>query len=227
MLQLGDFGIGRRSAPTFIDTIERLANTLDLRVLITPGSYDDWSALRLAFRARPQSPLQLTEHIYALPRGCRFTIAGRRFLSFGGGASARFVDAEAGSQTVVPTAVEVDRSVAAGAVDVLLLHEAVDDAVRQVATKIRYEARRQRQSASVLEASRASRALVTDLRNRLRPAVTLHAHMHTRGAHRDAASTVISLSRESRSGNVGFLYLPTLQFTWLEQATSQAASHAH
>ncbi|MBT1595674.1 metallophosphoesterase [Curtobacterium flaccumfaciens] len=227
VLQLGDFGIGRQASPMFLDAIERMANTLDLRIFVTPGSYDDWGALHHAFATRPDRPMQLTEHVYALPRGLRFVLGGRSFLSFGGAAPTSSRNSALHAENVTPTSAEVERAAHGGQVDVLLLHEAVDEGVRQVDTKIRYEAARGRLSADTLEAARRSRALVSDLRNRVQPRVTLHAHMHIRGARRTPDATVVSLSRENRAGNIGFLHLPTLDFTWLEQATSDRTAHAH
>jgi len=227
VLQLGDFGIGRQASPVFLDGIERMANTLSLRIFVTPGSHDDWGALHHAFTTRPDRPMQLTEHIHALPRGLRFTLGGRSFLSFGGAAPTRSRTTDLHAQLVTPTAADVDRAARGGRADVLLLHEAIDEGVRQVDTKIRYETARGRLSADTLEAARRSRALVSDLRNRIQPRVTLHARMHIRGAHRTPHTAVVALSRENRAGNIGFLHLPTLDFTWLEQATSELAVHVH
>jgi hypothetical protein len=227
VLQLGDFGLGRHAGAVFLDAIERLAATLNVRVLVTPGVHDDWRNLHRAFTTHPNAPFRLTPHVAALPRGLRFRLASREFLSFGGAATGHGdgVQRHLG-QDVAPTADEVRTAARDGRVDVLLLHEAVEGGVRKVSTKIRYEARRNRISRADQEASQRSRALVTELRRLVAPTVTLHGRMHIRGSVHTGGASIVSLSRENRSGNIGYLDLETLGFTWLEQACAERTDRA-
>jgi len=223
LLHLGDFNLTTNKPWTaFRDTVGKAMTENGIeRILVTPGNHDHWGQLSQRFSVYPDAPYPLpkTETIEFLPRGHRFSIGGRTFLSFGGAASP---DQESRIQGVnwwpeeEPTEADVAGALMGGRVDVMLTHEAVDGGSRAV-DQIIARPNRQLFSACGLAASRRSRALVTNLWRELAPPLLFHGHMHVRSEHRVAnGQAVYSLAANNSAGNVGILDLVTLEWTWLD-----------
>jgi hypothetical protein len=89
ILHTGDFSIlpearGKR----FLRAVDAACreNGID-RILVTPGNHEDWPRLDALFAARPGEAVRLSASVWLMPRGYRFSIHGRTFMSFGGAAS--------------------------------------------------------------------------------------------------------------------------------------------
>ncbi|GAA1506069.1 metallophosphoesterase [Nocardioides humi] len=90
ILHLGDFGIWPgTSGRTYLDRLEDACTEHGVGIWVTPGNHEDWGRLtRLwADSAHAGQPLHLTKHIAVLPRGYRFELEGRTFVSLGGAPS--------------------------------------------------------------------------------------------------------------------------------------------
>ncbi|WIB68089.1 metallophosphoesterase [Curtobacterium sp. MCBD17_035] len=191
----------------FLPRLEELLAELELRLLLTPGNHDDWSALGPAFAAHPERPRRLSPHIWAFPRGFRFSLAGRTFLSFGGAVS---VDADR-SLAEAPTDADVDRAARAGSVDVLLTHEPPNAGVREVEYIV---AKPGRWSERRLTLSAASRRRIDRLVAAVQPALALHGHMHVGGRADDGnGRQTIALPVATEPDNLRLLDLPSLTVT--------------
>ncbi|WP_066523129.1 metallophosphoesterase family protein [Curtobacterium ammoniigenes] len=186
------------------------------RLLLTPGNHDDWKLLAPRFAQHPDQPYLLTPRIWVLPRGYRFTLNGRSFLSFGGAVS---VDKDAPPEEA-PTDTDVNAAAAGGPVEVLLTHEPPNAGVEPVENVIRRG--RGAWNAERLALSAESRARITELQHHTRPRLTFHGHIHVEGCatSADGSSTLsLDVSRHApgASGrNAGLLDLDRLQFDWLE-----------
>ncbi len=90
ILHLGDFGIWPGpSGKQYLLEIEKTCAEHGVGIWITPGNHEDWGRLTLLW-SHPKhagKPLHLTENIAVLPRGYRFTLEGRHFVSLGGAPS--------------------------------------------------------------------------------------------------------------------------------------------
>ena len=142
VLHLGDFGYWpERPGQGFVQTVDYWAKTAGIeRVLVTPGNHEWWNSLDERFAGAPCEPIQLAERVFVMPRGFRFTLAGRQFTSFGGAASLDKDDRVALKEwwpTEVPSEEDVARVIAGGETDVLLTHEAVDGGPELVERVIR------------------------------------------------------------------------------------------
>ena len=91
VLHLGDFNLTSNTPWTAYrrNVVKAMATNGIERILVTPGNHDDWNQLGPRFELHPHEPYRLpkTETVSFLPRGYRFQIGGRTFLSFGGAAS--------------------------------------------------------------------------------------------------------------------------------------------
>lgn len=223
VLQLGDFNLGSNGPwADYRRALGHAMSTFEIeRILVTPGNHDDWGQLTRRFASHPGQPYPLPrlESIAFLPRGFRFTIGSRSFVSFGGAASPdqdRRIQGKDWWPEEEPTAADVDLIVQAGKADVLLTHEAVDGGTARVDAAL---ARPNHDlfSSQGLEASRRSRGRVTEVWNCIRPRVLFHGHMHIRGeGHHPDGRRVYSLAANNAAGSIGVLDLQDLSWKWLD-----------
>ncbi|WP_354025929.1 metallophosphoesterase [Conyzicola nivalis] len=85
ILHAGDFGIlpGPRGKGFLAAVDAQCEASVIERVLVTPGNHDDWTRMNHRFVSQPGEAIRLSDRVWVLPRGFRFTLAGRTFLSFG------------------------------------------------------------------------------------------------------------------------------------------------
>jgi hypothetical protein len=219
ILHLGDFGIwsgirGRK----YLDSVDFWCARSGIeRVLVTPGNHEDWASLDADFAAAPGEPIQLSPTIQVLPRGLRFTLGGRSFMSFGGAASIDYSYRTVGLDwflTETPTDEDVAQAIAGGPVDVLLTHETVNGGT--AASQKQVQSNPMGWSAEAQHYSAESREKVTRVWTAVRPEVLLHGHMHVKDERTlDDGRRVLSLGCDNQRGNLGVLNLETLGWEWL------------
>ncbi|RPE77871.1 MULTISPECIES: metallophosphoesterase [unclassified Frondihabitans] len=219
LLQLGDFNIGAgRHAKAFVNMADSLCRGQGIeRLLITPGNHDHWGRLENIEGWHEGRPAQISERIWVLPRGYRFAIGGRTFMSFGGAASLDRhdrVEGETWWPSEVGSDLEFSSAAAAGRADVMLTHEAVDGAT-SATDSITAGHNPYHWPGDRLEASAESRRRTTHLWNVVHPAILFHGHLHAgaTGALNDGRR-VYSLDMDARRGNLGVLDLETLSWVW-------------
>ena len=223
VLHLGDFNLTSNTPWAFYrrNVVEAMEENGIERLLVTPGNHDDWSQLAQRFGAHPDEPYRMPKAplISFLPRGYRFEIGGRSFLSFGGAASpdqGRRREGKDWWRNEEPTEADAVHALAGGKVDIMLTHEAVDGGT-QLVDELLQRPNRQLFDPIGLSASRRSRALVTDVWNQLRPARLFHGHMHVRAVgHLPDLRSVYSLAANNSAGNIGVLELRDLTWAWLD-----------
>jgi len=220
ILHLGDFGIGSGArARKFLDAVDYWSAKAGIsRVLVTPGNHEDWAWLEDAFASQPGRPVPLTSIVEALPRGNRFEVGTRSFVSFGGAASVDYEMRLAGVDwfsAEMPTQHDVDLAIRGGTADVLLTHETIDGGTTATETILRGNPLGF--SPEALSYSMESRALVTQVWNGITPNLLFHGHMHVADEITlPSGQRVISLGRDGQTRNLGLLELATLDWQWLE-----------
>lgn len=223
VLHLGDFNL-TSNTPWLAyrrSVVEAMATNGVERILVTPGNHDDWGQLAARFDMHPGKPYDLpkTQTISFLPRGYRFAIGGRSFLSFGGAASpdqGKRIEGRDWWPQEEPTTADAHRALAGGTIDVMLAHEGVDGGTRLVDEVIARPNRRLFDEVG-LSASRRSRFLVTAVWSELAPARLFHGHFHVRAeGHLPALRSVYSLAANNSPGNIGILDLQDLSWSWLD-----------
>lgn len=223
VLHLGDFNLTSNApwAAYRRSVVEAMESNSIERLMVTPGNHDDWGQLGPRFDLHPEEPYRLSkaQAISFLPRGYRFEIGGRTFLSFGGAASPdqeKRIEGKDWWPNEEPTEDDAARAIARGNVDVMLSHEAVDRGTRLVDDIISRPDRRLFDRTG-LAASRRSRALVTHVWSELAPARLFHGHMHIRAeGHLPGRRSVYSLAANNSAGNIGILNLEDLTWSWLD-----------
>ncbi|MFK4729515.1 metallophosphoesterase [Agromyces mediolanus] len=217
VLHVGDLGVsGRERPPGFLGTVDYWLGRSGIdRLLLTPGNHDDWAWLDAEFASSPGRAVLMSERVWALPRGLRFEIGGRSFLSFGGAASMDYASRTPGKSwwaQEAPTALEAEYAAAGGPVDVLLTHDMVNGGTRAADEQLS----RGRWSPEAHEYSQVVRAAVTFVWESVRPRVLAHGHMHVMGERElQDGRRVYSLGCEWMRGNLGVLDLRDMDWEWV------------
>jgi len=130
ILHLGDFGIWPGpSGKHYLHSLEKTCTEQGVEVWVTPGNHEDWGRLTLLWSdpKRAGQPLHLTKHISVLPRGYRFELEGRSFVSLGGAPSVDIADRSRGKDWWPQEAItdeDVLATAKGGYADVMLAHDA-------------------------------------------------------------------------------------------------------
>ena len=219
VLHSGDFGIWPGPKGTaFLRTVDEVCAEHGIaRVLVTPGNHENWSRLEDRFVSSPGRAVQFSDVVWVMPRGYRFTIAGARFLSFGGAASLdrhRRIEGETWWDGEMPTDADVDAAIAGGSADVTISHDMVNGGIPLLDHRI---LRHDGWPAHTLAMSAMSRNRVTRVWSKVKPLLLFHGHMHTAAASPPGSARVVSLGCDNNRGNVALLDLPDLTHRWLPE----------
>lgn len=130
ILHLGDFGVWPGpSGRWYIEHLEDACAKYGVGIWVTPGNHEDWGRLARLW-ADPHHtgrPLHLSKHIAILPRGHRFELKGRSFVSLGGAPSVDLNFRSRGHDWWPQEAItddDVERVIEGGHADVMLAHDA-------------------------------------------------------------------------------------------------------
>jgi hypothetical protein len=220
VLHAGDFGfLPGRTGKGFLNAVDAQCAASGIeQILVTPGNHDDWDRLNARFAARPGHPIRLTDAVWALPRGFRFALGGRTFLSFGGAASLDFAYRRARGTwwpAEMPTAEHVAATVDGGPVEVLVTHEAVDGGTSKVEAVL--VSNPMDWDEDSLAYSRASRRLISTLWVGVEPKLLFHGHLHAADCVRLAnGQRIVSLGCDRQRKNIGVLDLADLAWSWID-----------
>lgn len=222
ILHLGDFGIWPgESGELYLLDVERICAEHGVDIWITPGNHEDWDRLTelWAGPANSGQPLHLTDHIRVLPRGYRFVLAGRSFVSLGGAPSVDLDRRTAGKDWWAEeaiTAEDVEAVVGGGHADVMLAHDAPlgPYGVAEVA-RIR-AGNEWGWSDRALAYARVGAERMHETFLGVAPKLFVHGHYHVVGEAtvelpaRDYCAWIWSLNCDGVDGNVRYLDVATL-----------------
>jgi hypothetical protein len=219
IFHLGDFGLFPTPAGReFLTTVDDVSAVAGIeRVWVTPGNHEHWGELTHQFSTHPGEVVQLSRAVWVLPRGYRFTVGGKRWMSFGGAASLNLGWRTQGQEwrnLEAPTDNDVRAATAEGPVDVLLTHETVNGGTREVKSILAENP--MGWGPTALDYSAASRRRVTQVWEAAHPTVLAHGHIHIKGEIELAdGRRVYSLGSNGRAGNLAVLNVETLEWRWL------------
>lgn len=180
---------------------------------MTLGNHDRWGEVSPLLDKRPGAAVRVSKITWLLPRPMRMTIGGRRVLSLGGAAS---VDRQSRIEGLTwwpdeaITDQHVTEAMAGGPADLMLTHESpAGTPVRPVREILRTNPHNF--PATVLEASAASRARISEVWDAVRPELLAHGHLHVAaGGRTEDGRRVASLGRDGQNGNIAFLDMKML-----------------
>ncbi|MEB0001674.1 metallophosphoesterase [Cryobacterium sp. 10S3] len=219
ILHVGDFAFWPGpEGKSFLDSVDYWCHRAGIeRVLVTPGNHEDWDRLDEAFAQHPGEAVRFSKAVWALPRGYRFALGSRTFLSFGGGASLDYANRRIGKTwwlTEAPTDEDVENAIAGGPVDVLITHESVNGGTAAVEKILGSNAFGW--SDTALAYAAAARDRVTQVWEAVNPAVVVHGHMHVADEiELGDGRRVYSLANDGEVRNMGLLNLTDFGWTWV------------
>ena len=183
VLHLGDFGIWPgREGQEYLLRLEDKCAELGITIMVTPGNHEDWATIDawpLTDRGDGWGAVKwFTNHIAVLPRGHRFTLAGKKFVSLGGAPSIDLhyrVRGRSWWPQEAITSKDVEVVAAGGYADYMLTHDAPEPLVPLV-HRIVFSPSRWHPDA--LDYCAEGRRLITRAFNAVRPRVLFHGHYH-------------------------------------------------
>lgn len=222
ILHLGDFGIF--SDPEGEAYLEHVSNDLrkhGMRILITPGNHEDYT--RINSIPVSEDGLQwITDVIAVMPRGFRWKISGRTFVSLGGAASINFPDLKEGIswwREEAITAGDIYRLADVGIADVMLAH----DAPNGISALENSHRTGNKWSVEGLEYADQSRRMMDAAVDIVRPMMFFHGHYHmdymetvTRGGGALMFDVdCVGMNMNGREGNLAILDVWLLKLKYL------------
>lgn len=214
VLQLGDYGFDHsRPGKHTVDFWAKQAGIE--RMLVTLGNHEEWNHIAPAQNAAPGQAIRVSDVVWLLPRPCRFTIGDREILSLGGASSVdkhlRIPGRDWFADELLTRGME-GNAVAGGRADLLLTHESPVHTVPEV--QVIFKENPDGYPVDALELSADQRARVQRVSDAVQPSLHMHGHMHVYGEHQhENGARVVSLGRDTKTGNAGVLDMKTLRFT--------------
>lgn len=222
ILHLGDFGIWPgNSGKKYLYQLEKVCAEFGVGIWVTPGNHEDWGRLTLRWANPKQAgrPLHLTEHIAVLPRGYRFELEGRSFVSLGGAPSVDLANRSQGTDwwpEEMITEDDVANVIKGGYADVMLAHDAPlapyeVPRVAYVRTHNEWGWPDRALAYARVGAERMHEAFLG-----VGPRLFAHGHYHVNGEAtiqlpgRDHETRIWSLNCDGIGGNIRYLDLATL-----------------
>jgi hypothetical protein len=177
ILHLGDFGIfSDPEGEVYLDTVSVDLRQRNMRILVTAGNHEDYTRIN-AIPVSDDGLQWVTDVIAVMPRGFRWEISGRTFVSLGGAASINFPDLKEGIswwREEAITAGDIYRLAAGGPADVMLAH----DAPLGIAALEESHRNGKKWSLEGLAYSDESRRMMSAAVDIVRPMMFFHGHYH-------------------------------------------------
>jgi hypothetical protein len=213
VLHLGDFGIWRGAAgERYLRELSRALDQADARLWFVDGNHEDFSMFP-GFPLTPDGSGWVTDQIFHLPRGHRWTWHGRTWLAIGGGVSVDKSIRREGRDWWPEEEItdEQERDVIAGGhADVLVSHDCPAGVVHSFPPPPPFWDLRD------LAHSDAHRERLQRIVDAVQPSWCLHGHLHVSYQRmRDfgyGPVEVTGLDRERTAGN--FAVLDVESMTW-------------
>lgn len=222
ILHLGDFGVfSDPEGEEYLGSVSGNLRVLGMRILITPGNHEDYTRIN-AIPVYEDGLKWLTDTIAVMPRGFRWEIAGRSFVSFGGAASINFPDLKEGIswwREEAITAGDIYRLADGGTAQIMLAH----DAPNGISALENSHRTGNKWSVEGLEYADQSRRMMDAAVDIVQPMMFFHGHYHmdyretiTRGGGAQMFDVnCVGMNMNGREGNLAVLDVPLLKLTYL------------
>jgi hypothetical protein len=175
LIHTGDFGY--YFTHRFLDTVERALAEVAMPLLFVDGNHENFPTL-YGFKMAENGLRPLTEHLWHLPRGFRWTWDGIRFLALGGAHSVDRLRRRDGIDWWPDERITLDdvqRALDGGPTDVLISHDC--PAGVQIPG---LEQSAHRWPAREIEHAEGHRELLRIVADYTRPSLIWHGHYHVR-----------------------------------------------
>lgn len=214
VLHLGDLTVGpERYARQFTSDLDQSCREHGITIFLTPGNHEDYPRMR-GLTADSAGLKWMSPHIGVLPRGHRWQMGGRTFVSLGGAPSVDYVGRVEGKDWFPEEAItdqDVERVIVGGPADVMLTHDSPAPSTPAVERILQCD--RSNWTEEGLRYAAQGRARLTRAFEAIKPRLLAHGHYHV---HDEASvtppgwahpCTVLSLNADNAPGNLAVLDL--------------------
>lgn len=173
IVQVGDFGVwpgSRNGIDKFLYNTNKAAGAAGVQVLFVDGNHD-YHPWILAQPLAADGSRPLGTNVVHLPRGYRWTWAGRRFLAMGGAVSTDRDGSDGRNnwwREEAITQADLYRALGGGLVDVMISHDAPEGTIGLDSERLYHPA------------STINRQMLATLVEDARPTLLVHGHHHQR-----------------------------------------------
>lgn len=180
VIQVGDFGVYQdQNAMLYLKRTNLLCEQYGIRLLVTPGNHEDYDYIN-SIPVQDDGWQHLRKHIWLAPRGHRWEMEGRTFVSLGGAPSVNrfFLTGQRKRKAwwfeEQITREDVDKTVAGGYADVMVAH----DAPFAETIQARIEHNPHGWTEPDLQYAYEGRKLIDEAFRGVRPEIFVHGHYH-------------------------------------------------
>lgn len=225
---VGDFGFWPgRDGEKYLRAVERQLKIYNMTIYITPGNHDDY--VQLNAKELSADGLQwFTPRIAAMPRGYRWEVEGRSFVSLGGAPSINYEDLKQGINWWPEEALtlgDVYRLAEKGHADIMITHDA-PDGVTALETLMREntiarDKLRMSITAKGIAYGDEGRRLMTQAVQIVQPKMFFHGHYHldyredVTFSEGEFTTKFVGLNKDNDPNNIGVLNVDTLEWEWV------------
>lgn len=210
VFHVGDFGlIPGPDGDAYLHHVNRMCHKHNITLYVTPGNHDNWAAI-IAATPGADGLLWFADRVAVMPRGYRWTVADKTFVSLGGAASVDRADLTPGADWWPEETIgygDALATLAAGPADVMITHDAPDGdstAVQRVIDRPGLW------PDDALADAAQNRAMLTGVWHGLQPDFLVHGHYHLT-AHEKVnlpsgkQTQIMSLNQQDKFGNLAIL----------------------
>ncbi|MBC9705260.1 MAG: metallophosphoesterase [Enterococcus sp.] len=225
---VGDFGFWPAlDGVKYVRAITRQLAIYDMTLYVTPGNHDDY--VQLGAKEISADGLQwFSDRIAAMPRGFRWEVNGRSFVSLGGAPSINFEDLKQGISWWPEEALtlgDVYRLAEKGHADIMITHDA-PDGVLALETLMNSNAEERDKvgagiSARGIAYGDEGRRLMTQAVQIVKPLMVFHGHYHldyvedVPFAEGDFITRFVGMNKDTDPNNICILDTNTLEWEWV------------
>ena len=201
MVQLGDFGYWPHfpAGERFMAFVEETCVKHDVMLWWLDGNHENHDRLEVLVNEHGRdAPIELSPHVFYLPRGYRWTWDNVSFMALGGAYS---IDKAWRTEHVswwpgeTITAGDVERAMTAGPVDVMFTHDA------PIGVTPWHDRATTDRKKDLWPESRVNREALTAAFNALRPSLLVHGHYHRRYTDHIGECRVEGLAADGQPGS--------------------------
>lgn len=179
-IQLGDWNLFQ--TPKFQKTIEKIAEELDIIVWWLDGNHDDFPYIKQINPDNKKEFIQITEHVFYMPRNLQFTLDDIKFHVIGGAHSIDEQFRTLGEDLYAEediTQEDIEYAKTLPQADVLLSHDCPDTVANPITSNFETQMNARRIfGPNALDNCAIGQANLSKITNHINPTLIFHGHYH-------------------------------------------------
>lgn len=219
IFHVGDFGIWPGDwGDRYLVHLENKCAEKDVTIFVTPGNHEDWD--RIDAMEIAEDGLQwVSPHIALIPRGHRWEMNGRTFVSLGGAPSIDYKLRYQGRDwwpNEMITMAMAEKVAADGHAEIMLTHDSPSVSSKEVMAIINDPNGPNFWGEAGIAYAKEGRMTLDVAVAGVQPRLLVHGHFHVGGIGTDGHNAVVSLDQQRSKKNMMMLDLDVLAFDFVD-----------